>query len=66
MSVPWHLTLESSPCTQLWIPIPLLGQNKRAVSWPVQWTLSNHIDPIPWPNAADWNDTAPELIMISR
>ena len=54
-----HLTPTSSKWLQLWTQIPVFWQSYRLVSLPVQTTLSNQMDPVPWPKKAKKKAVAP-------
>ena len=58
-----QLTPASSEWTQLCIPKPLLAQSVNLVSVPTQFTLSNQIVPVPWPNAARERATASGMVL---
>ena len=56
---------QTTPASSLWLqscdPIKLWEQEKMDTSLPVQWTLSNNIEPFPWPKEALPLAIAPEI-----
>ncbi len=59
-----HLTEASSLWTQLWIPMPLLGQSNSLLSVPVQATFSRTMAPLPGPNRAKLKAWAPTITIV--
>ena len=45
--LPEHTTPASSMCLQLWSAHPLKGHDARRLSFPIQWTSSIQIVPVP-------------------